>query len=410
MTSVGGFSGLGGLVLRSGLAVHLVGSLAFWIAQPRGFDILSRSFVEHQAIAPALFAASAAGLVALALRRPRTAWIVVGLLGGFWAASAAVIVTVGSTPFASVFWVVLAATMWLLLLAWRRGRPDPPGLITGGTVAGVILATVFWMCSWAPPATTRPRAAALEPAPMVPGATSIEEKGVSVSVAGTRVAITAGSHRAVLWPGFDYYAVSDAGFWSVFQFRGSMMPDWTRGRTEDGAMLLVSEDPDFLRRVRIRIENRTVRVLCETLVKREIASHLSSVMQLQIHGEASVEGVPWKIGHTDDRSEFVAIRGGRVELLRASSREKGPFETLGSWERRDPALTIDGWKVQVVGWAEQGSDTPSPTAGWGVSQACIERSGTTYFWSLAATSIGRGWHTVRTAPGVYVLEAILTPP
>ena len=106
----------------------------------------------------------------------------------------------------------------------------------------------------------------------------------------------------------------------------------------------------------------------------------------------------------------VAIRGGRTELLRAASREKGPFETLGSWPVEDPVLTIGGWKVQVQGWAEQGSRDPSPTAGWGVSQAAIERVGDVYLWSLAATSIGRGWHTVRTTPGVYVLEAILTPP
>src|SRR6185503_5947370 len=146
----------------------------------------------------------------------------------------------------------------------------------------------------------------------------------------------------------------------------------------------------------------------------EVASHLSSVMKLHILGDAgdatAVEGVPWRLDHRSERTEFVAIRNGRTELLRASRLEKGPFETLGSWELRDPLLTIDGWKVRVSGWADQGSPAPSPTAGWGVSQAAIERVDNVYMWSLASTSIGRGWHTVRTAPGVYVLEAVVTPP
>jgi hypothetical protein len=133
-------------------------------------------------------------------------------------------------------------------------------------------------------------------------------------------------------------------------------------------------------------------------------------MEIDIPGFAEVRGIPWDLDHTQDRTEYIAFRNGRTEFLRASSREKGPFETLGSWEIRDPQLTIGGWKVQVLGWADQGSHAPSPTAGWGVSQAAIERVGSAYLWSLASTSIGRGWHTVRTAPGVYVLEAVVTPP
>jgi hypothetical protein len=158
------------------------------------------------------------------------------------------------------------------------------------------------------------------------------------------------------------------------------------------------------------IDRRVVHVRMETRVKRELASHLASAFQLALAGQASVNGVPWSLGNSDPRSEFIAVRQGRTELLRASSGEKGPFEVLGSWPAGDPVLNIDGWSVQLLGWADQGSHEPSPTAGWGVSQAAIERAGSAYFWSLASTSIGRGWHTVRTAPGVYVLEAVVTPP
>jgi hypothetical protein len=399
-------NGAGGLLLRLALTVHAVASLAFWIAQPRGFAFLSRSFVEHQGVAPALFAVSAAGLAAIPLKRLRATWIAVGILGGFWTASAGVIAVVGSTVFARAFWVVLPAAAGLLVLAYRLIKPDPPGLLTGGTVVGVALAATFWGCTWAPPASTRPPAADAPLAPVVPEAAD----RVRLSVEGSRVVLQGRTGRASIWPAFEYDSVSDAGFWTVFQFRSSILPAWTWRPQENGSLELNAENEDFTCSALAWIQNGRVHVRAKTVVKREIASHLSTVMQLHLPGAAFVEGVPWTSDHQHERSEFIAIREGRTELLRASSREKGPFETLGSWELRDPVITIDGWKVQVIGWAAQGSREPSPTAGWGVSQAAIERGGDVYLWSLAATSIGRGWHSVRTAPGVYVLEAILTPP
>ena len=45
-----------------------------------------------------------AGLAAVLLKRRRTELVVVGVLGGFWALSASVIVVMGSTPFATPFW------------------------------------------------------------------------------------------------------------------------------------------------------------------------------------------------------------------------------------------------------------------------------------------------------------------
>jgi hypothetical protein len=395
-----------GVVLRTGIVVHTVASLAFWLSQPRGFEVLSRSFLEHQVVAPVLFAVSAAGLAAVLLKRRRTELVVVGVLGGFWALSASVIVVMGSTPFATPFWAILVGTFWLLLLAYRRVRPEPPLLITGGTVAGLVLATAFWTCSWAPPATTRPRAAEFQPLPAAPG----KSDAIRIAVEGFHVAIEAPTGKAFLWPAFEYGSISDNGFWTVFQYRSSTMPFWTWRTAEDGSLSLTAENGDFHGLVHAWVENGRVHVRSQTRVKREIASHLSTVLQVRLPGPASVEGMPWKSDHRHDRSEFVAIRGGRTEFLRAASLEKGPFETLGSWPLQDPVLTIDGWKVQVLGWAEQGSREPSPTAGWGVSQAAIERVGDVYLWSLAATSIGRGWHTVRTASGVYVLEAVLTPP
>jgi len=69
---VTGFARLGTSVLRIGLGVHAIAALAYWIVQPRGFALFTRSFVEHQVIAPAIFAVSVAGVAAMLLKRPPT--------------------------------------------------------------------------------------------------------------------------------------------------------------------------------------------------------------------------------------------------------------------------------------------------------------------------------------------------
>jgi hypothetical protein len=79
---------------------------------------------------------------------------------------------------------------------------------------------------------------------------------------------------------------------------------------------------------------------------------------------------------------------------------------LVSWDPHDPELETPGWRIQVKGWAEQASRAPSSTAGWGISQAAIEEG---LWFSLAAASVGRGWHAVRTAAGTYGFEIVLRP-
>ncbi len=397
-------------MLRIAMAFHAFVSAAYWIAQPRGFAPFTRSFIEHQVVAPTLFAVSAAGFASILLKRVSLTWLTVGILAGFWTASAAVIVITGSTGVARLFWGVLPTAAGLLLIAWRLGGPAAQGLLTGGTVAGWLLAAAFWSCSCAPVASTQPQGGTLDPIPVTPGVSTIEKEGIRVSVLGHRVIVESGTRSAVLWPGFDYFAVSDNGTWSLFDFRSTTTPGWTCGRSEQGGLVLTAANRDFQSSLNIWIGNRSVHVRNETRVEKDLAAHLSSVLQLNFKGIASVEGIPWRWGNSDAQSEFIAFRHGRTEFLRAAAGEKGPFETLGSWALGDPVLSIDGWTFQLLGWAQQGSREPSPTAGWGVSQACIERSGSTYYWALATTSVGRGWHTVRTAKGVYSLEAVITPP
>jgi len=104
------------------------------------------------------------------------------------------------------------------------------------------------------------------------------------------------------------------------------------------------------------------------------------------------------------RREFLAFRNGGLELLRAADDEKGPFTTLRRLPNRDPLFRSAHFTVEIGGFVAQAAREPSPTAGYGVSQGAIEAEGGTVWVELAATSVGRGWNTVRLAPGTYAID------
>lgn len=284
---------LGESLLRIGLGVHALGSLLFWILQPRGFAWGSRSFLEHQGIAPALVAVSAAALAAGPLKRPSVVGLATAILSGFWMASGGLIAVLGTTAPARLFWIVPPAAVIMLVLARRRG---PIALLTGGTVLGWGLAILFWTCTWAPPPSTRPAGTEIHHDPTIEEATSIESEGVRVSVSGNVVRIASAGKTAYLWPGFDYDAVSDDGIWSLFQFRTAAVPSWTTGRTDKDGLALRAENDDFHCSGRVWIDRRVVHLRMETRVKRDLASHLASAFQLALAGQASLNGVPWNLG------------------------------------------------------------------------------------------------------------------
>ncbi|HRI18649.1 MAG TPA: hypothetical protein PL196_09015 [Burkholderiaceae bacterium] len=109
--------------------------------------------------------------------------------------------------------------------------------------------------------------------------------------------------------------------------------------------------------------------------------------------------------------------GGDLHVVEASSGEKGPFHPLAEGHLgRDAPLAITladagrpVCKLTVVDWASQSSTDLSPTAGWRVPQNAIEldRLGdeeaapVAISFTLAATSLGRGYDVVGHRDGVY---------
>lgn len=121
-------------------------------------------------------------------------------------------------------------------------------------------------------------------------------------------------------------------------------------------------------------------------------------------------------------SRFAVLRSpGRLEVVEASSAEKGPFETLAVCELKGPlGITIGCDEASLVkltleDWASQASLQRSPTAGWGLPENAIEFwrvAGGSGIWisaSYAATSVGRGWDSVGHGPGTYRNRILIEP-
>jgi hypothetical protein len=381
------------MVLRAALWVHCAGAAAFLWLQPRGFSCGSRGFWEHQVLVPLYFALSTFA-AACPARWPRWRLAAAVLPCGFWAVVGGVFAATGSTVFARGLWAPCAAAVALVALAVRSGR-----VAWSGTAAGVLLGALFLACTWAPPASTRPGAVAPPLRHATPANVHVEGRFLTLEHEGRRITLD---------PSFRFNAASSSGSWTVFDHRRVELPAWSlRASLAQLEQTAFSASADGLRAAgQVWAEGDEIHVRVQTTLERDVAAHLASVFTVFGAREVRLNDIPWP---ADEPIAFAAFRRGSLALLRASSREKGPFETLGSWPPGDPKIDAGGWSIQVRGWAEQASREESPTAGWGVSQGAIENWGGTLTWSLASTSIGRGWHAVRTAAGTYVLEAVIRP-
>lgn len=392
-----------------GLLAAFVGRY-LWM-RPRGFSFGSRAFFEHQVLVPALLGVLLAALLA-SWRQPRVATLGLSFLCAAGMGLFLAVTFVSNTPggmAALVLFGGAGAGYLLLLLAGKRRGLGWGGAVAGG-IAGALFAAAFLFCAWAPPATTRPVEGDLPaPHPQGVGPAVLAGSGFRVSVDGRLVVVERPPSVLYLHPGFEAGAAARSGFWTMVDFRSVELPPWTV-RVEQAeaplrlgrSLLLESSCPEVHARVRVWIERDEVRLRAVNHVRKELATHLSTILQAWTSGEPRVNGTIWP--ESADPAAFLAFRGDRLELLQGAKDEKGPFRTLGGWDPDDPVIEAGAFRWRASGWAAQASRAESPTAGWGVSQGAIERWRGAFFWSLAATSVGRGSHTVRTAPGTYVLD------
>lgn len=359
-----------------------------------------------------MFAVSFATLLETQL--PRLALFTAGAVAGFQAAIATTFAVTGDSVFARAMIAVLAVAAGFFVLVLRRLRRSTvsPTTLWGGALAGALLGAAFIACTWAPPPSTRPH----RPGDIVaaaPASGVISQTGYRIRSLGQQILVedlrtTATASRVFVLPALDFPAASGIGTWTLFRARTMSLPAWEV--TGGGSLRFRAASDDLAADCAAWVAADRVHIRCATAVKRDIPAHLSSAVRVQFPaGPITVDGSPWNTGHaTAAPVEFVAFRKGRLELLRSSSSESGPFTVLHTWDPHDPVVESEGWKAQVLGWAAQSSLEESPTAGWSVSQGAIERVGSLVVWSLASTSIGRGYQTVRTGAGTYVLEVVLS--
>jgi hypothetical protein len=130
---------------------------------------------------------------------------------------------------------------------------------------------------------------------------------------------------------------------------------------------------------------------------------------IEVHAADYPVGRPLRFAYLDDSGVFHVVEG--------TSGEKGPFRELagGRLDRAAPLIVtlFDGdaavARITLEDWPAQVGTSLSPTAGWGATVNAIEfslegdapRSRAAIYFTLAGTSVGRGWDCVGHAAGTY---------
>lgn len=167
----------------------------------------------------------------------------------------------------------------------------------------------------------------------------------------------------------------------------------------------------------------------------DVYSHLNTFTEIHVAGHRKLSvafspcaGTPIALTPQDaSPARFAYVDADEVfHVVEASSAEKGPFDPIaagGRLSRNDPltmTLFDEGRPIATImlrDWARQASTALSPTAGWGMPQNAIEfslngasdRSAASFYITLAATSVGRGFDSVGHAAGTYVNRIEIAP-
>lgn len=436
-----GFQVLFALAIASLLAVSVPRA-------PRGFALFSWSFFEHQLFLVALTGLGFAGALATLLR----ARVRYSLRDAFWGVTFPItlaVAVIGNTSYA-----LYCASFGLLCLGGLLGPrllrnrwvPAQARVRYFAFASGVLLGALFLVATLAPRATTHPvsrdpvvpnwprtlqfRAAAATGFGLDSGAT-LQADGLRVRIegGGSRAAalvVQAGARTLFIDPAFELTSFSKSGLWTVFDYQREVLPSWEVAGIDARSLALRASTELLSANVLVQIVEGELSVRSVTYLRREVCVHLAHALALGLPpdrdlGGMRIEGRPWQIGVRPRFGrplsgiamlgaapvEFVAYRHGRLELLRASADEKGPFTTLTALDDRDPVLQGRGFRIQIRGFVAQAAREPSPTAGFGVSQAALDASYDQIRVELAATGIGRGFNTVRIAPGSYELTVVV---
>lgn len=412
------------LVLHGLMAVMMVRAL------PRGFPVGQLRFGSNLVVPVLIAAGCIAGLVLLR-RRPRGASAVVWGLAGCWGAGGVVasLFHPRSLPLAWVAGVAVAVGLGALAWPdWRRSWFQVGGLLLTGAVLGAVVV----LAQRAPLASTRPVNAELPRVNTGWGAGSAQWKNpdgnVRVSPQEAVVWMECGGLKLRLEPLLTFISRSPDRFWSnLAPAQTNAVQRQVIALTASQRSVEVAYRDDGTSVLGVFDTGETLDIDAFTLLKRSVFSHLNTYLWVELEGQPGLKvefsvapGKPVEIlpaEYPTGLPERAAYLTGdnTLHVVEASTGEKGPFKSLlegkleGSLvvtlhDAQGPACSLE-----LKDWASQASTELSPTAGWGLPQNAIEfrRTGpeatapAQLIFTLAGTSLGRGWNTVGHAPGVY---------
>ncbi len=424
------------------LVGHLLACIGVLYLMPGGWPWSSMLIWSYRII-PVLIAMAAVLAIASWPRRLGVDGLLLSILSGAWiglmlgaplqfAASwgrLASVCALGSLP------TVLAFANRFATLSKREKLTSLASGFIGLMIACVVLATLR-----APSPSAHPMKSA--PAPPDVASANAERRNlridshVSFDTTGATITVASGRHVMYVEPLLTFDQRSPDGCWTIFASRRDRVLPLrnllSTTRLRDGAGAYYA-DRDELKLIAshylsVRHELDRYDIDAASILPRGVWSHLNHITQLTVGGQRELRvrfspvpqtaidvlfadypfGAPARFAYVDSAGTF--------KVVQASSAEKGPFTTLAEGPLGVGPLTMtlmDGdeplFEVRLEDWAAQCSREVSPAAGWGVPQNAIEfsldsnspNSAATFFISLAATSVGRGWASVGHSAGTY---------
>jgi hypothetical protein len=397
--------------------IHAAAALAWWWWMAGGFETLALSSFANRWIPMMMLLTSSGSVLMIVIGHIAAGRLLLVATLSFWLGLGVAARFV--FPESSGQWWIAVAVFGALSTTVCGWLPHRRRRVTAAPAAlvGVLAGVVFIVAQRGPEPTVSPRGQADLPEPVVSDCDGFD---------GT-FELFMGSTRVMLDPLLTFQSVSPDRSWTALApaetWRGKSREciGLVRGQqeirawfeTQGRAMIHAQREPG----------GSTLSVNATTVLDTPVFSHLnrSLVATFESSKPIAVRLSPCSdvlldlVSDPESGIRFAYVTQERQFVIaRAAQQEKGPFTTLceAKLETDTPlVITIIEdrraiGELHVYDWVDQAGTEPSPTAGWGVPVNAIElwpvpgRGGVLSI-SLAATSIGRGWHSVGHRAGAY---------
>ncbi len=429
-------------LLVLGFALGGCVALTWWYLMPGGFPISHPRFWVNSVLPLLAVATCTSGAIAIVRQQHRVLKCI------FWLFGTVVIVSgiaglclfpksIHGTLLVVVVITVIVAILVLGVSLWALKKTIVSvGAVSLVVFAGLIIGILFpWSQRALDPATRPYRQEGL-----IPTSGFVKSEGqiisltdkVSISPVYGELGMEFDGISLNVHPLLTFDSRSPDRCWTIFSpVKDHYGPDrLLRGvsRSANGITLDYKDDGYTRLKVGKTEADGSIDIEASSFLPHDIYSHLNSYCEIQISSPGdlalSFSPCPGKV----EMKEFEHPVGKPVRLayldlgnvfhvVEANSGEKGPFTGLSEGViKADEPLQITiysnkepKYRITLYDWASQASRQLSPAAGWGLPENAIEFScfygnrsneGVIFF-TLAATSTGRGWDSVGHAAGTY---------